>query len=101
MMKWTTIEGPDGRSLLLPEPVRKLAAKLADRYLVDLQDVLFGRRIGRRPSKSISYARHELWTRTKSKYHLSYPETAKLFGVNHTSIMDGRKEYESRAARLR
>lgn len=98
-MKWTRIEGPNERVILLPEPVRKLAVKLADKYLVTLEEVLFGTPSRRRTSKSIAHARHELWTTTMLNYELSYPYTGKMFGVNYTSVMRGRKEYEARKAR--
>jgi hypothetical protein len=55
---------------------------------------------GRRATQSISRVRHSLWLMLReAPFSWSYPEIAKLFNVDHTSVMYGvRKAREERAA---
>lgn len=101
-MKTKTIRSSSGRLLTLPVTVYQLARSLADKYVVSLEAVLFGHVVGRRPSKSVAHARHELWARTMDDNpSMSYPEAARLFGITaHASIIRGRREYYARTGRL-
>lgn len=44
---------------------------------------------------SVARARHRLWTVMRHTLGLSYPELARIFGVDHTTIMSGVKKCEA------
>jgi hypothetical protein len=72
-----------GGDAMMPSAVLRLAVSVARRYGVLCADDLLGR--SRQPT--VVAARHELWRLTKDSWGLSYPETAAIFGVDHTSVL--------------
>lgn len=83
---------------LLP-PVDAFAAKIAKKYCVRVEDLLKVYTNGSR-RQNLCRARHELWVVTMDTLGLSYPDTGYMFGVDHTSVIAARKEYEARPNRL-
>jgi chromosomal replication initiation ATPase DnaA len=83
---------------LLP-PVDAFAVRIARKYCVKVDDLLRVYTNGAR-GRNLMHARHELWVVTMNTLGLSYTDTGFMFGVDHTSVIDARKEYESRPGRL-
>ncbi len=83
----------------VPEPVRALAEKVARKYCLKVDDLLKVYANGAR-RHNLKLARHELWVVTMDTLALSYPDTGYMFGIDHTSVIAARKEYESRPTRL-
>jgi chromosomal replication initiation ATPase DnaA len=96
--KTTTSLPPLGAVMKLPPPIDAFAEKIAKKYFVRSEDLRRVYRNGAR-RKNLMLARHELWVVTMDTFDLSYPDTGYLFGVDHTSVMSARKEYESRPGR--
>jgi chromosomal replication initiation ATPase DnaA len=98
--KRTTRLPPTGAVMKLLPPVDSFAAKIAKKYCVKLDDLLKVYSNGAR-RRNLCRARHELWVVTMDTLGLSYPDTGYMFGVDHTSVMSARKEYESRPNHLK
>lgn len=45
--------------------------------------------VGRRRYKNIAAARHGVWRELRLAKRLSFPEIARLFDVDHTTVMSG------------
>jgi chromosomal replication initiation ATPase DnaA len=58
------------------------ARTIAENCGVTLDEML-----GRGRYKSMCEARHELWRLTRERFGYSYPQVAKLYGVDHTTVM--------------
>lgn len=65
--------------------------RFCDRCGQDVDDVL-NVKIHR---SDVVRVRHHVWSITKDTLVLSYPSTAHLFGVDHTSIMHGVKKVDA------
>jgi chromosomal replication initiation ATPase DnaA len=83
-----------------------VADQLRARDLLDLVGEVCTRRgvtldevCGRARSQAISRARHEVWWRIRHhpERHYSYPEIARLFARDHTTVMAGISAYQRRA----
>jgi chromosomal replication initiation ATPase DnaA len=90
---------PVGAVMKLPPPIDAFAEKIAKKYFVRMEDLLRVYKNGSR-RRNVCRARHELWVVTMDTFDLSYPDVGYLFGVDHTSVIAARKEYESRPGRL-
>jgi chromosomal replication initiation ATPase DnaA len=97
--KRTTKLPPPGAIMPLLPPVDNFAEMVARKYCVKVNDLLKVYTNGAR-RRNLMYARHELWIVTMDTLGLSYTDTGWMFGVNHTSVIGARKEYESRPGRL-
>jgi chromosomal replication initiation ATPase DnaA len=75
----------------LPDFVRAFVVSVARKYAVRTEDIL-----GKCRRRQVVRARNEAMTVVQDTLDLTYPDTGHLFGVNYTSVMDARKEYESR-----
>ncbi len=69
---------------------------LRERDMLDLvrevcaaHHVTLGQVCGRARHMSIAQARHAVWTIVRIRFGLSYPEIGELFGVDHTTVMQG------------
>jgi hypothetical protein len=69
----------------------EFAQRLAQRNGLPLGVVLSKTRVGRVPR-----VRHELWSVVLDTFGLSYPEAGVIFGVSHSTILDGKTMYEWR-----
>lgn len=58
----------------------------------DLSDVLEGRR-----TSAATRARHRTWYEIRRLANVSLPEIGAVFGVTHTSVLDGIRKHEKRA----
>lgn len=76
----------------------RIVAKLKARGLLHLVDDVSARRgvtraelCGRRRSRAVAAARHELWwlIRQHPERCYSFPEIARLFGKDHTTVLHG------------
>jgi chromosomal replication initiation ATPase DnaA len=58
---------------------------------------------GRTRSQAVSYARHEVWWRIRHhpERHYSYPEIARIFARDHTTIIAGITAHERRISDAR
>jgi chromosomal replication initiation ATPase DnaA len=81
--------------------------RLRVRDLVDLVDEVCKRRgvtldevCGRTRSRAVSYARQEVWWRIRHhpERAYSYPEIARLFARDHTTIIAGISAHERRVS---
>jgi chromosomal replication initiation ATPase DnaA len=97
--KTATSLPPPGAVMKLLPPVDAFAVKIARKYSVKLDDLLRVYSNGAR-RRNLMHARHELWVVTMDTLGLSYPDTGYMFGVDHTSIISARKEYEGRPRTL-
>jgi chromosomal replication initiation ATPase DnaA len=84
-----------------------VADQLRARDLLALLDEVCKRRgvtlhevCGRARSQAVSHARQELWWRIRHhpEHDYSYPEIARLFARDHTTIMAGIAAHERRAS---
>jgi chromosomal replication initiation ATPase DnaA len=75
-----------------------LALEVCKRRGVTLTEVC-----GRARSQAISRARHEVWWRIRHhpERAYSYPEIARLFARDHTTIIAGISAHERRASAIR
>lgn len=52
--------------------------------------------ISRVRTKNVTHARHHLWAVIRWTLDISYPEIARWFGVDHTTVMSGVRNHEAR-----
>jgi hypothetical protein len=81
------------RIAALPPGVMAFASQVARKHGYEV-----GRVLGRGRDPALCRARHELWSVVKSTLGLSYPATAALFGVDHSSVMHAERAYLTRTA---
>lgn len=82
------------------ENLRRAKALSMVQRLCAARMVAFERVCGRDRHKSVTRARHEIWSLLRSSTEMSYPEIGALFGVDHTSVMDAIKKREARLAKI-
>lgn len=70
------------------------AERLAKEYRCTLADLM-----GRSRMKGPAAARRHFWAILRDSLDLSYPEIAKLFGANHTTILTGVRKAHARLAK--
>ena len=83
-------------------------AALTERGLVDLLDevcrthhVTRDEITGRSRSRSVSFARQDLWWRLREAHGYSYVELGRLFARNHTTVLHGTRRWESQMLAVR
>jgi chromosomal replication initiation ATPase DnaA len=67
------------------------AQALAKEYRVALDDLL-----GRNRTPTVVRARHHFWMLVRHTLDWSYPEIAKLFGADHSTVLCGVRKCEAR-----
>lgn len=77
-------------------------AALTERGLVGLLDevcrahhVTRDEITGRSRSRSVAFARQDLWWRLREAYGFSYGELGRIFARNHTTVLHGLRRWES------
>lgn len=92
---------------MTPTAIAKITTELAKRGLLDvLVEAAVGNHVtveeilGRGRSRTVAAARREVWSVLGLEpYELSLHETARLFGVHHTTVLHARKSDDARAER--
>lgn len=85
----------DVADLLRARDLLALVDEVCKRRGVTLDEVC-----GRARSQAVSHARHEVWWRLRHhpERDYSYPEIARLFARDHTTIMAGISAHQRRAS---
>lgn len=75
-------------------PLHAIAAEVCEAHRIDRIDFFSKRRF-----KPFVYARQEFCYRAKHETMASFPEIARIFGWDHTSVMHAARKYEQRMSK--
>ena len=64
------------------EEIAKLVGELCKKYAIPKMDLL-----SRSRKKEIVINKHQIYYELKCKYHFTYPQIAKFFNIDHTTVM--------------
>lgn len=56
---------------------------------------------GRTRTRSVSFARQDLWSRLRKQLGFSYAEIGRLFARNHTTVLHGVRAWETQMLAVR
>lgn len=82
-------DGAENR--LIAVDLYDLVVSICKKYHVMISGVL-----GRKRTQGLAIARHEIWWTIRTQTVLSVTEIGELFGVDHTTVMNGIESYERR-----